>query len=121
MGGLEVDLVKFGVLGNEVLEVGDDGVVLVALGVVGRDRGELGGGVEAGDAATVAGGGIGLRAARAGIGLAAGASALVEDRSVDFGDDEVLGPEEVEGRGGGGAEGEGVELGLRECGDVYVG
>lgn len=109
-------MVEFRVLRDEVLEVGDDCVIFIAFGVVGWDRGEFWGGVEAGNAATVASGGSGggsirLLAAGTRVGLAAGASALVEEGSVDFGDDEAVGVAEVEGGGGGGGEeGEGLEV-----------
>lgn len=60
-----------------------------------------------------------MRSAGARVGLAAGTGALVEERAVDFRDHELVGTAEVEG--GGGAEGEGVELGLGERGCVYMG
>ncbi|KAM1653495.1 hypothetical protein ACFX14_006066 [Malus domestica] len=55
LGGLEVDLAKFGVLGNEVLEVSDDRMVLVAFGVIRWHWSELRrGGKQAGNETTVA-------------------------------------------------------------------
>lgn len=92
-------------------------MVLVAFGVIRWQQSELRRGSEqAGNATTVASGGGGsggIRLLTAGtrVGLAAGTSALVEDRSVNFGDDEVVGAAEVEDRGGGrGEEGEDLEL-----------
>ncbi|KAM1756715.1 hypothetical protein EV1_006035 [Malus domestica] len=52
LGGLEVDLAKFRVLGNEVLEVSDDRMVLIAFGVIWRELRM--GGKQAGNATTVA-------------------------------------------------------------------
>lgn len=92
-------------------------MVLVAFGVIRWHWSELRrGGKQAGNATTVASGGGGsggIRLLTAGtrVRLAAGTSALVEDRSVNFGDDEVVGAAGVEGRGGGrGEEGEDLEL-----------
>lgn len=109
-------MVEPGVLVDEMLEVVDDEAVLYAFRVVGGDRRELGGGEEASDAAAVAGGGGGIGGA--GVGLAARASGFVEEGAVDFGGEEVGGLAEIED--GGGAEGEGLELRLGECGHVDV-
>lgn len=111
-----------------MLEMIEDRTILIPLGIVSGHGRKFGYRQEAGDAAAVAGGsdggggGVGRRglgSAGARIGLAARTGALVEERPVDFGDDKLVGTAEVEG--GGGAEGEGMELGLGERGHVYVG
>lgn len=109
-------MVEPGVLVDEMLQVVDDEAVLYAFGVVRGDGRELGGGEETSDAPAVAGGGGGVGGA--GVGLAARASGFVEEGAVDFGGQEVGGVAEIEG--GGGAEGEGLELRLGECGHVDV-
>jgi hypothetical protein len=48
------------------------------------------------------------------VGLAAGPSGFVELRTIDFGREKVRRVAKVEGRGGGGTEGESVELRLRK-------
>lgn len=59
---------------------------------------------------------IRLGASEAGVCLAAGPGALIELRSVDFWDDEVVSAAAVQGE-----EREGVELRLRECAYIYMG
>lgn len=109
-----MDLVELGVLSDELLEVVDDEAVFSVLGVVSREGRELGGGEEAGEAAAAARrGGLG-----AGVGLAAGAGALVEEGGVDLGSDEVIGGAKVEGAERGERKGE--ELRVRESGGVYA-
>jgi hypothetical protein len=49
------------------------------------------------------------------VGLVAGPNGFVELRTVDFWREKVRGVAEVEGGGGGGTEGESVELQLRKC------
>ena len=81
----ELDLVELGVVSDELFEVVDDEAVF------GEGREVVG--EEAGEAAAAAGGG-GLLGA--GVGLAVGAGALVEEGRVDLGSDEVMGGAEVE-------------------------
>ena len=83
--GSELDLVELGVVSDELFEVVDDEAVF------GDGREVVG--EEAGEAAAAAGGG-GLLGA--GVGLAVGAGALVEEGRVDLGSDEVMGGAEVE-------------------------
>ncbi len=96
----------------------DNVAILDAFGIVGGDGREFRGGEESGDAAAMAGGGVGIGGAR--VGLAAGPGGFVELRTVDFGREKVRGVAEVEGRGGGGTEGKSVKLRLRKRRYVYV-
>ncbi|KAM1121059.1 hypothetical protein TB2_002675 [Malus domestica] len=104
MGGFEVNLVEFRVLGNKVLEVSNDHMVLIAFGVIRWHQSKLKrGSKQAGNATTVTSGrggsgGIRLLTARTRVCLAAGPGALFKDRSVNFGDNKVLGVAEVKGR-----------------------
>lgn len=108
-------MIEPGVLVDEILEVVDDEAVLYAFGVVGGDGRGLWGGEEAGDAAAVASGWVGIGGP--GVGLSARASGFVEEGAVDFGGEEVG---VVEIKGGGRAEREGLELRLGERRHVDV-
>ncbi|KAM1348530.1 hypothetical protein ACFX2F_002706 [Malus domestica] len=88
-------------LGSWEIEVSNDHMVLIAFGVIRWHQSKLKrGSKQADNALTVASGhggsgGIRLLTARMRVCLAAGPGALFEDKSVNFGDNEVLGATEV--------------------------